>query len=106
MGSGVANAVKDWNNLDAREKVISGSILSSVVECAGRCTIQHSLEHAMSAYHQELPHGAGLIMISKAYFTYLIDRHICDDRFVRTARAMGIEDAKEPMNFITMLMKL
>lgn len=99
-------AVKDGNNIDAREKVAFGNTLSGVVMCVGAVTSQHSLEHAMSAYHQELPHGAGLIMISKAYFTHLINKHVCDDRFVRMAKAMGMEDAKEPMDFITMLVKL
>lgn len=28
------------------------------------CTSEHSMEHAMSAYHPKLTHGAGLIMIS------------------------------------------
>ena len=102
----LAKAVKDGNDIDAREKVAFGNTLSGTVMCVGRCTSEHSLEHAMSAYHQELPHGAGLIMISKAYFTHLIDRHVCDDRFVRMAKAMGMEDAKDPMDFITMLVKL
>ena len=102
----LAIAVKDGLDIDAREKVAFGSTLSGLVMSVGRCTSQHSLEHAMSAYHQELPHGAGLIMISKAYFTHLIDKHVCDDRFVRMAKAMGMEDAKEPMDFITMLAKL
>lgn len=106
VGRNLAKAVKDGNDLNAREKVAFGSTLSGVVECVGRCTSEHSLEHAMSAYHQELPHGAGLIMISKAYFTHLIDRHVCDDRFVKMAKAMGMEDAKTPMDFITMLVKL
>lgn len=99
-------AVKDGNDIDAREKVAFGNTLSGVVMCVGAVTSQHSLEHAMSAYHQELPHGAGLIMISKAYFTHLINKHVCDDRFVQMAKAMGMEDAKEPMDFITMLVKL
>ncbi len=102
----LAKAVKDGNDIDAREKVAFGNTLSGTVMCVGRCTSEHSLEHAMSAYHQELPHGAGLIMISKAYFTHLIDRHVCDDRFVRMAKAMGMEGAKEPMDFITTLVKL
>ena len=102
----LAKAVKDGNDLDAREKVAFGSTLSGTVECVGLCTSQHALEHAMSAFHQELPHGAGLIMISKAYFTHFINKHVCDDRFVKMARAMGMVDAKEPMDFITMLIKL
>lgn len=102
----LAKAVRNGNDIEAREKVAFGNTLSGTVMCVGRCTSEHSLEHAMSAYHQELPHGAGLIMISKAYFTHLIDKHLCDDRFVRMARAMGMEDAKEPMDFITTLVKL
>jgi alcohol dehydrogenase len=102
----LARAVRNGKDSDAREKVAFGSALSGMVESVGLCTSQHSLEHAMSAYHQDLPHGAGLIMISKAYFTHLIDRHICDDRFVAMAKAMGMEDAKEPMDFIAMLTKL
>lgn len=99
-------AVKNGNDLEAREKVAFGSTLSGVVESVGLCTSQHALEHAMSAFHQELPHGAGLIMISRAYFTHLINKQACDDRFVKMARAMGMKDAKEPTDFITMLEKL
>ena len=99
-------AVEDGNDLDTREKVAFGSTLSGVVESISLATSQHSLEHAMSAFHQELPHGAGLIMISKAYFTRLINDQVCDDRFVTMAKAMGMADAKDPMDFITMLEKL
>ncbi|WP_321417440.1 iron-containing alcohol dehydrogenase [uncultured Methanomethylovorans sp.] len=106
IAKNLAKTVKNGNDLDAREKVAFGNTLSGTVMCVGLCTSQHSLEHAMSAYHQELPHGAGLIMISKAYFTHLIEKHVCDDRFVQIAKAMGMEDAKDPMDFITMLVKL
>ncbi|NLI92586.1 MAG: iron-containing alcohol dehydrogenase [Peptococcaceae bacterium] len=102
----LARAVKDGNDMEAREKVAFGNTLSGAVMCISACTSEHSLEHAMSAYHQELPHGAGLIMISKAYFTHFIEQHVCDERFVRMAQAMGMEDAKEPMDFITALTKL
>ena len=45
-------------------------------------------------------------MISKQYFIRWIDEHICDERFIELAKAMGIADAKEPMDFITALEKL
>ena len=106
VGINLEKTVKDGSDIHAREKVAFGSTLSGLVMSVGRCTSQHSLEHAMSAYHQELPHGAGLIMLSRAYFTHLIDTHVCDDRFVQMARAMGMEDAREPMDFITMMEKL
>lgn len=106
IAQNLAKAVKDGNDMEAREKVAFGNTLSGVVMVVGAVTSEHSLEHAMSAYHQDLPHGAGLIMISKAYFTHLINKHVCNDRFVRMAKAMGMEDAKEPMDFITALVKL
>lgn len=102
----LAGAVKDGNDIEARERVAFGNNLSGVVMCVGTTSSQHSLEHAMSAYHQDLHHGAGLILLSKAYFTHFIDKHVCDERFIRMAKAMGMEDAKEPMDFITMLTNL
>lgn len=59
IGRNLVKAVKNGNDLDAREKVAFGNTLSGTVMCVGAVTSQHSLEHAMSAYHQELPHGAG-----------------------------------------------
>ncbi len=99
-------AVADGNDLEARTRVAFGNTLSGVVMCLSATTSQHSMEHAMSAYHQELPHGAGLIMLSKAYFSFFIEKHVCDDRFVRMARAMGMEEASKPEDFITMLTRL
>ncbi len=106
VSQNLATAVADGNNMEARERVAFGNTLSGSVMCVGTCTSEHSLEHAMSAFHQDLPHGAGLIMISRAYYTHFINLHVCDERFVRMAQAMGMEDATSPEDFITMLMKL
>ncbi len=96
-------AVTDGTNLEARSRVAWGSYLSGVVMCVGGVTSQHSLEHAMSAYHQQLPHGAGLIMISRAYFSHLLEAHACDERFIQLARTMGLPDATKPEDFIAAL---
>lgn len=106
ISKNITRAVNDGNDIEAREKVAFGNTLSGAVMTISACTSEHSMEHAMSAYHQELPHGAGLIMISKAYFTHFINKHVCDDRFIKMAKVMGMEDAKDPMDFITMLVKL
>lgn len=102
----LAKCVKDGNDIEARTKVAFGNTLSGSAMCVGACTSEHSLEHAMSAWHHELPHGAGLIMISLAFYQHFIDKHVCDDRFVKMAQAMGMEDAGKPQDFITMLAKL
>lgn len=106
IGAYLGRAVKDGSDMEAREHVAFANTLSGVVMTLSGCTSEHSMEHAMSAYHHELPHGAGLIMISKAYFTHFIEKHACDERFVRMAQVLGMKDAKEPMDFITALVKL
>ena len=99
-------AVKDGSNIEAREKVAFANTLSGLVMVVGGVTSQHSLEHAMSAYHQDLPHGAGLIMLSQAYFSHFITAHACDERFVEMARVLGIKEATKPEDFITALLQL
>ena len=106
IGSYLARAVQNGSDKEAREHVAFANTLSGVVMTISACTSEHSMEHAMSAYHQELPHGAGLIMISKAYFTHFIEKHACDERFIRMAQALGKKDASKPMDFITALAKL
>lgn len=106
IGAYLARAVKDGSDMEAREHVAFANTLSGVVMTISSCTSEHSMEHAMSAYHHDLPHGAGLIMISKAYFTHFIENHACDERFIRMAQALGKTDAKEPMDFIAALVEL
>ena len=106
VGRNLAAACKNGKNMEARIRVAFGNTLSGYAMEVGVTSSQHSLEHAMSAFHQDLPHGAGLIMLSKAYFTFFIEKHIADERFVRMAQAMGVENASQPMDFITALVKL
>ena len=67
------------------------------------------MEHAVSAFYPEIAHGAGLTMLSVAYFTYLAAR--CPARFGDLARAMGEKtdgrsEQDQAMAFITGLKKL
>ena len=99
-------AVQNGADMEARSHVALGNTLSGVVMCLTLITSEHALEHALSAYHPALPHGAGLIMISKAYYRYFIEHHACDERFVRMARAMGMPEATRPEDFLTALERL
>lgn len=99
-------AVADGKNLTAREKVAFGSYLGGLEMVVCSTVSEHSMEHSLSAFHQELPHGAGLIMLSEAYFTYFIEHHVCDGRFIRLAQALGMTEATEPKDFITALLRL
>lgn len=99
-------AVADGNDIEAREAVAYGSTLAGMTMQLTSTTAQHSMEHAMSAYHSNLPHGAGLIMISKAFAEFFIERHACDEQFIKMARVMGIPDADKAEDFITALVNL
>lgn len=106
VGKYLVRAVKDGSDMEAREGMAFANTLSGVVMTISVTTAEHSLEHAMSAYHSDLPHGAGLIMISKAFHGFFIEKHACDDRFVRMAQALGMKDAERPEDFLTALTKL
>ncbi len=99
-------AVKDGKDLEAREHIAYGSTMAGITMQLTSTTAQHSMEHAMSAYHHNLPHGAGLIMISVEFARYFIEKHACDGQFIKMAKAMGIENADKPEDFITALVAL
>lgn len=99
-------AVEDGKNLEAREHIAYGSTIAGMAMQLTSTTAQHSMEHAMSAYHHNLPHGAGLIMISKEFAQFFINKHVCDEQFVKMARVMGMPEADKPEEFITALLAL
>ncbi|OFK22395.1 iron-containing alcohol dehydrogenase [Olsenella sp. HMSC062G07] len=106
VGTYLARAVTDGSDLEARTFLAFANTMSGYSMCTSDCTSEHAMEHAMSAHHPALPHGAGLIMLSRAYFQFWIDRHVCDARFVTMARALGKADASEPQDFIEALVSL
>jgi alcohol dehydrogenase len=101
--------VKDGNNLEARTQVALANTLSGFVESTSSCTSEHSMEHALSAKHTKLPHGAGLIMLSEAYYTFFSTK--VPKKFIDMARAMGVDvdslpEEERPMSFVKALIKL
>ena len=99
-------AAADGNDLEARERVAYGSTIAGITMQLTSTTAQHSMEHAMSAYHPDLPHGAGLIMISVEFARYFIERHACDGQIIKMAKAMGMPEADKAEDFLTALVQL
>lgn len=97
-------AVKDGRNLKARAKVAWASTLAGLVEATSCCISEHSMEHAMSAFHPELPHGAGLIAISEAYFETF--RNDCMKRYMKMAEIMTQQKSNRPSDFIDALVRM
>ena len=106
IGKSLADAVKDGNNMEARENVAMANTLSGIVESTSSCTAEHSIEHALSAYYPKLEHGAGLIIISKEYYTAIADAHDCDEKMINMAKALGKKDANKAMDFVDALVDL
>ncbi len=106
IGEYLPIAFRDGGNMEARSRMAFANTLSGYSMMTSTCTAEHSIEHAMSAYHQNLPHGAGLIMISIAYYTTIINQHVCDERFVNMAKLLGKADATKPEDFIVALANL
>lgn len=106
IGRYLPRAVKDGHDMEARAYVAFANTLSGHVMELSACSSEHAMEHAMSAMHPNLPHGAGLIMISLEYYKWFAERHACDERFVRMTKALGMADAAEPMDFVRALLAL
>ncbi len=102
----LARTISDPDDIDAMSKVAFGSWLSGKQMMTGSCIAAHPLEHSLSAYHSELPHGAGLIMIAEAFYRHHVESGCSDDAFIEMAKLMGMEDADKPEDFMTMLLKL
>lgn len=103
IGKSLPRAVRDGADLEARGDVALANTLSGMVETLSGCISEHSIAHAMSAYHPKLPHGAALIAISKAYYQKLIRLGVCRERMAAMARALGKSDAERPEDFLTAL---
>lgn len=102
-------AVKDGSNLEVRSAVAWANTLAGMVESTSSCISEHSIEHALSGIHPEIPHGAGLIMLSHAYHDFMSDK--APERYPAMAAAMGVDLGKLPADkhpkaFVDALAKL
>ncbi|MBS6400849.1 MAG: iron-containing alcohol dehydrogenase [Atopobiaceae bacterium] len=98
--------VNEGSDIDARTELAFANTLGGYAMVCSGCCGCHGTEHAMSAHHHDLPHGAGLIMIARAYHQHMIDVHACDERYIEMARLMGNASASEPADFIAELERL
>jgi alcohol dehydrogenase len=106
IGKWLPAAVADGANEEARANVALANTLAGMVESTSSCTSEHSLEHALSAFHPQLAHGAGLILVSVAYYTHFARCRACDERMITMARALGKADARTAMDFVQALSDL
>ena len=106
IGKSLAKAVNNGSDKEAREDVALANTLSGMSESIGGCTSEHAMEHPLSGKNPKLEHGAGLIMLCEAYYTYWAERGVVDDRMIAMAKALGKTDATKAMDFVDALRDL
>ena len=106
IGKSLASAVKNGDDIEAREDVALANTLAGLVESTSSCTSQHSMAHALSALRPAIAHGAALSMVCREYFTFIVKSGTRDDRLIDMAVALGKKDASSPMDFVTVLTNL
>ena len=106
IGKSLPTAVNHGSDKEARSDVALANTLAGMVESTSGCISEHAIEHAMSALHPNLPHGAGLIMISREYYALIAQKGACGERMVRMAKALGNAGAEQATDFVTALVSL
>ena len=60
----------------------------------------------MGSYHEDLVHGAGLIMIAHAYYDFFAQRQAAEEPMLKMAKAMGVDHPTSGKDFIHALDRL
>ena len=100
IAQNLPTAYKNGSNMEARANVALANTLAGFYML---CTSEHTMEHVMGGYHDDLVHGAGLIMISHAYFNFFAKRKAAEEPMKKMARAMGVKDPQSGEDFIQAL---
>jgi alcohol dehydrogenase len=100
VAANLPKAYKDGNDKDARANMALANTLAGYYML---CTSEHTMEHVMGSFHDNLVHGAGLIMISHAYFDFFAERKAAEEPMIRMAKAMGVENPTTGKDFIRAL---
>lgn len=96
-------AYRDGTNLEARSNM---ALANSLAACYMLCTSEHRMEHVMGSFHEDLVHGAGLIMIAPAYYDFFAERKAAEEPMIKMAKAMGVEHPASGKDFVKALKDL
>ncbi len=99
-------AVADGGLPEPRLILSWASTAAGFCQSLSSCISHHSLEHALSAFYPDLPHGAGLVLLSRAYFDWLCAR--APDRFADLTVAMNhdadqLPEEQQSLAFVPLL---
>ncbi|MBQ3300969.1 MAG: iron-containing alcohol dehydrogenase [Eggerthellaceae bacterium] len=103
IAENLPKAYADGSDREARSNM---ALANSLAGYYMLCTSEHTMEHVMGSYHDSLAHGAGLIMLSHAYFDFFAERKAAEEPMMKMARTMGVENPKSGKDFIAALDRL
>lgn len=89
-------AVSRGEDMEARTQMAWASTEAGMCLTHSLLTAQHSLEHSLSGFYPNLPHGAGLILISRAYLRRCAKQEAYRERMEDIAKAMGAGEGAGP----------
>lgn len=93
-------AYKDGGDKEARANMALANTLAGYYML---CTSAHTIEHVMGSYHDDLIHGAGLIMTARAYYNFFAEKRAAEEPMIKMAKAMGVENPTSGADFIMAL---
>ncbi|AAS97357.1 iron-containing alcohol dehydrogenase [Nitratidesulfovibrio vulgaris] len=96
-------AVRQGDSVEVRSMVSWASTAAGLCESLSSCIAHHSMEHALSAYHPDLPHGAGLVMLSLPFFEVMarVQPKRCADLAATMGMPLhGLPPAQQGMAFV------
>ncbi len=96
VGKYLPRAVEDGSDLEARTQLALACSYAGYVLFSAGTGSQHPMEHSLSAYHEDIPHGAGLAMLYETYFTFFADKADNAGRYAEMAKAMGVDVDRLP----------
>lgn len=94
----LAGAVRNGSDLQARSDVALANTLSGMAESTSCNTSEHALAHAIGGVFPNIPHGAALLLISKAWFKHYSE--LLPEAFSAMAKAAGEEDFCQVLEFL------
>lgn len=106
IGKSLVKAVNEGHDLEARGDVALANTLSGMLLAITSLTAEHAMEDGLSGMHSDLMHGAGLVLISEAYYTHIAELGHSNDRMLEMAKALGMVKATEPMDFVRALVDI
>lgn len=103
ISQNLKKAVENPNDIEARSNLAWANTEAGLCETYSCCIGNHSIEHALSAFNEKLPHGVGLALVGPSFFEYILKSQ--PEKFLKLAKAMNPESDK-PQDFITEFRKL